>query len=169
LVSHLIGFGEWTMDNRFKANKMDIWIGIAFNVQPILLKIGLFLITFLIIIQVFNYFYCIKDVNIALDYAKGFISINNIIQNSVVIDFKTKVKKGDVIIVKVNGIPAKRIESNKPARVNVSSMDVLEIDATNTHGTYEVIIEAKPSHYLPENYKKIIITAGKLYRLPPLY
>ncbi len=83
--------------------------------------------------------------------------------------FSANVNEGDEIFVKVNGIPITKIERNGTAFAYVSLLDIIEIDATNALGSYEVNIEAEPTHYLPHGYSKSIQVQGKLYRLPPLY
>lgn len=157
------------MSKRTKNPKKDLCIDFAFNIQPILLKIGLFLMFFLVIIQIMHYFQSIHDIHRPSYHVRQNLSTKNIAFNYGVIRFTANVDNDDILIVKVNGIPVEEIENNKPASVYVSPIDVLEIDATKAKGSYEVIIDAEPLSFLPENYIKSVIVHGKLYRLPPLY
>jgi len=157
------------MKKRIKNPEKDICIDFAFNVQPILLKIGLFLMIFLVVIQVMHYFHFFQDAHRSSYHIRGNSSTSNIAFNYGIVSFTANVDNDDILIVKVNGIPVKRIENNKPASVYVSSIDVLEIDATKAKRTYEITIGAEPSSFLPQDYIKRLIVHGKLYRLPPLY
>lgn len=157
------------MSKRIKNPKKDLYINFAFNIQPILLKIGLFLMFLLVVIQVMHYFHSTHDIHRPSYHIRQDLSTKNIAFNYGVIRFTANVDNDDILIVKVNGIPVEKIEKNKPASVYVSPIDVLEIDATKAKGSYEVIIDAEPLSFLPENYIKSIIVHGKLYRLPPLY
>ena len=157
------------MSKRIKNPKKDLYINFAFNIQPILLKIGLFLMFLLVVIQVMHYFHSTHDIHRPSYHIRQNLSTKNIAFNYGVIRFTANVDNDDILIVKVNGIPVEEIENNKPVSVYVSPIDVLEIDATKAKGSYEVTIDAEPSSFLPENYIKSIIVHGKLYRLPPLY
>ena len=158
------------MRKRITNSRVDGFFAFAFNVQPILLKIGLLLLGFLILVQALHYYHFFENALRPSYSLKGPLNVENgTYADHGTISFTTNIKHNDLIIIKVNGLLVKRIESNKPTSVYINSLDVLEIDATKARGAYEIIIDAEPSSFLPQNYTKRLKVHGKLYRLPPLY
>ena len=108
------------MKKRIKNPEKDICIDFVFNVQPILLKIGLFLMVLLVVIQAMHCFHFFQDILRPSYHIKENSSTSNIAFNYGIVSFTANIENDDIVIVKVNGIPVERIENNKPASVYVS-------------------------------------------------
>lgn len=152
-----------------KSDKNSIF-SFAQNIEPILLKIGLLLIIVLFCIQTLHYYHIFqKKLNPIYSLEGNPIDGDNSISPYGIFCFTSNVKGNDAIVIKVNGIPIGKLEEKKSAFAYISSLDILEIDGTKSQGSYEVVISAEPTPFLPHGYSKTLRVKNKLYRLSSIY
>ena len=155
---------------KFENRENNDIFSFALSIQPILLKIGLLLIIALTFLQISHYYHIFgNNLNPVYSLEGNVLDSDTTMSPYGVFYFTANIKDDDEIMIRINGMPVTKLETSKPTFVYVSLLDILEIDGTKSHRSYDIIISAEPMPFLPQGYTKRLRVQGKLYRLPPLY